>query len=89
MPSCKLRVYIHYQPSYSHFHVHFTHLALDAPGFEADRAHLLQDVMDNIELKSDYYQKKTIVFKVRENDGLYHKYKESGYFEGQGNAIKL
>ncbi|XP_060070495.1 m7GpppX diphosphatase-like [Ylistrum balloti] len=79
MPS-KLRVYVHYQPSYHHFHVHFTHLDLDAPGFEADRAHLLQDIIDNITIKSDYYQKKSIVFKLRECDGLYIKYKESRYF---------
>ncbi|XP_033746373.1 m7GpppX diphosphatase-like [Pecten maximus] len=77
----KLRMYVHYQPSYHHFHVHFTHLALDAPGFEADRAHLLQDIIENITIKSDYYQQKSIVFKVRECDGLYLKYKETGYFD--------
>ncbi|XP_069141596.1 m7GpppX diphosphatase-like [Argopecten irradians] len=79
--SSKLRMYVHYQPSYHHFHVHFTHLALDAPGFEADRAHLLQDIIDNITMKADYYQLKSIMFKVRECDGLYLKYKETGYFD--------
>lgn len=28
----QLRVYIHYQPSFYHLHVHFTYLRFEAPG---------------------------------------------------------
>ena len=46
--SDQLRIYVHYQPSYYHFHVHFTHLKYDAPGCGIGKAHLLQDVIDII-----------------------------------------
>lgn len=76
-------MYIHYQPSYYHFHVHFTHIKLEAPGFGADRAHLLTDVIGNIELINDYYEKCSLTFVVREQEDLYAKYKDSGYFDDE------
>ncbi|XP_060604368.1 m7GpppX diphosphatase-like [Ruditapes philippinarum] len=81
IPASRLHVYIHYQPSYYHFHMHFTHIKLEAPGFGADRAHLLTDVIENIEMMSEYYKKRTLTFVVREQEDLYIKYKENGYFE--------
>lgn len=45
----QLRIYFHYQPSYYHLHVHFTALSYDAPGCSVERAHLLSDVIQNIE----------------------------------------
>ena len=80
IPKSKLRVYLHYQPSYYHLHVHFNHIKLDTPGFEADRAHILATVIKNIEMKEDYYQQTTLVCKVREQDELYQVYKEAKYF---------
>ena len=45
------------RPSYFHLHIHVTHASLDdAPGVFAGRAHLLDDVMQNMAFKSDYYQ---------------------------------
>jgi hypothetical protein len=42
----ELRVYIHYQPSYYHLHVHFLHVKYDAgAGMAAGKAHLLNDVI--------------------------------------------
>jgi m7GpppX diphosphatase len=32
IPCSQLRIYIHYQPSFYHLHVHFTYLKYDAPG---------------------------------------------------------
>ncbi|KAK6972474.1 m7GpppX diphosphatase [Biomphalaria glabrata] len=78
--SDKLRVYFHYQPSYYHLHVHFTHVKFDAPGSDVLRAHLIQEVMDNIAMDSEYYKNRTLSFVVRENDLLYQKYKDSRYF---------
>lgn len=67
----QLRIYLHYQPSYYHLHIHFTHVKFDAPGTTVGKAHLLCDVIDNIEMKDDYYQTKTLSFNARENDPLY------------------
>ncbi|XP_002740596.1 m7GpppX diphosphatase-like isoform X1 [Saccoglossus kowalevskii] len=74
----QLRVYLHYQPSYYHLHVHFTHVNFDAPGMNIGKAHLLLDVMENIEMQSDYYPKKTFTFTAKEKDPLYLKYKAAG-----------
>lgn len=73
IPPEQLRMYIHYQPSYYHLHVHVTHLKNVAPGTQAEKAHLLTDVIENIELMSDYYQKKSLTFALRESDGLLAK----------------
>ncbi|XP_071121680.1 m7GpppX diphosphatase-like [Mytilus edulis] len=80
IPKSKLRIYIHYQPSYYHLHVHFNHINLESPGFDADRAHLLVDVIENIEMNDSYYQDKTLVYRVREQDELYKLYQDEGYF---------
>ena len=45
----RLRVYLHYLPSYYHLHVHFTALGFEAPGAGVERAHLLAEVIDNLE----------------------------------------
>ena len=78
LPPSKLRLYLHYQPSYYHLHVHVTHLQFDAPGTQATKAHLLSDVIENISLKAEYYQSKSLSFVLREKDGLLAKYRESG-----------
>ncbi|KRT78156.1 hypothetical protein AMK59_7772 [Oryctes borbonicus] len=67
----QLRIYLHYQPSFYHLHVHFTYLRHEAPGIHAERAHLLSNVISNIELLADYYQKVTLPFIVRETDKLF------------------
>lgn len=77
----KLHAYFHYQPAYYHLHVHFTHIKLEAPGFGAERAHLLTDVIENIEQMGNYYQQKTITYVVREQEDLYKAYKNAGYFD--------
>ena len=72
-----LRVYVHYQPSYYHFHVHFTHLKQDCMGMVVGRAHLLDDVIDNITMDSAYYQKKTLNFVLRENNKLLDEFRRA------------
>ena len=54
---------------------------MEAPGFGADRAHLLRDVIQNIEFLNDYYKKAALTFIVRENDKLYSRLKDHGYFD--------
>eukprot|EP00891_Asterochloris_glomerata_P004472 jgi/Astpho2/4472/e_gw1.00067.224.1_t len=46
VPDDRLRIYLHYQPSYYHLHVHFAHLQLDLGGGAAvGKAYLLDDVI--------------------------------------------
>jgi m7GpppX diphosphatase len=81
LSSSSIRVYIHYQPSYYHFHVHFTALTYDDPGSHVERAHLLDTVINNISLISDYYQKSTLAFPLKENDALYSAFANKNLLE--------
>lgn len=68
----QLRCFIHYQPTYYHFHVHIVHADMDGVGALVGQAHLLDDVIDNIELfGSDYYQKKTLHYTLGAQHPLY------------------
>jgi len=71
VPVSQLRVFAHYQPSYYHFHVHFVHIMYEALGTSTGKAHLLNDIIDNIEMVPDYYQKKTLYYTLKINDPLY------------------
>ncbi|KFQ37570.1 m7GpppX diphosphatase, partial [Mesitornis unicolor] len=76
VPGSQLRVYLHYQPSYYHLHVHFTALGYDAPGSAVERAHLLADVIDNLELDPAFYRKRALTFTLRADEPLWKKFQE-------------
>ncbi|XP_026719370.1 m7GpppX diphosphatase [Athene cunicularia] len=78
VPGSQLRIYLHYQPSYYHLHVHFTALGYDAPGSSVERAHLLADVIDNLAMDSMYYQKRALTFALRADELLLKKFQEAG-----------
>lgn len=84
----QLRVYFHYQPSYYHLHVHFTHLKYRAPGSNCEGAHLLTTVIDNIEKQSNYYARAVLPFAVKEASGLFKAYQKAGYDFGGNNDVK-
>lgn len=77
--SSQLRIYIHYQPTFYHLHIHINSIKYDAPGIFCEKSHLLDTVINNIELLSDYYQKCTLSFILNENDKLFKLY-ENEYF---------
>ncbi|XP_004614210.2 m7GpppX diphosphatase [Sorex araneus] len=70
VPAERLRVYLHYLPSYYHLHVHFTALGFEAPGTVVERAHLLAQVVENLEQEPTYYQQRTLTFALRADDPL-------------------
>lgn len=70
----QLRIYLHYQPSFYHLHVHFTYLKYEAPGIRCERSHLLDTVIDNIELMPDYYQRATLSFVLNDTHSLFKIY---------------
>ncbi|XP_043936747.1 m7GpppX diphosphatase [Protopterus annectens] len=73
----QLRIYFHYQPSYYHLHVHFTALSYDAPGCSVERAHLLCDVIQNLELDPNYFKNRTLTFVVKADDLLLQTFKDA------------
>ncbi|XP_036718018.1 m7GpppX diphosphatase isoform X2 [Balaenoptera musculus] len=66
----RLRVYLHYLPSYYHLHVHFTALGFEAPGAGVERAHLLAEVIENLEQDPEHYGRRTLTFALRADDPL-------------------
>ena len=59
----RLRVYLHYLPSYYH-------LGFEAPGSAVERAHLLAEVIENLECDPEHYQRRTLTFALRADDPL-------------------
>ncbi|XP_017278595.1 m7GpppX diphosphatase [Kryptolebias marmoratus] len=78
LPGSGLRVYVHYQPSYYHLHVHFTKLGYEAPGCGVERAHLLSDVVQNLRADPRFYKTRTLSFPLRADDGLLGRFREAG-----------
>ena len=78
IPPSQLRIYLHYQPSYYHLHVHFAYLMFETPGIFVEKAHLLSMVIRNIELMSDYYTKAVLSYVVAAGDPLCIKFQEEG-----------
>lgn len=64
------RAFLHYQPSFYHLHVHYTNLVCNVPQARVERAHLLQDVINNLKSDPDYYQRKTLHYKVINTDEI-------------------
>lgn len=73
-----LRIFMHYQPSYYHFHVHFQHIAFPgAAGAAVGKAHLLDDVIDNIKLfGGEYYQRRTLIVSIGTGDPLLEAFRK-------------
>ncbi|KAJ7077829.1 scavenger mRNA decapping enzyme [Mycena belliarum] len=74
-----LRMYIHYQPSYYHFHVHIVNANYEAGmGMVVGQAHLLDDVISLLELDEGnppnspgIFERRTLTYGLGEQHGLY------------------
>jgi m7GpppX diphosphatase len=65
----QIRCYVHYQPQFYHFHVHFTRLENEI-GSTVEKGHLLTDIVQNLEMDPMYYTKRTNVYKLRKDAPL-------------------
>ncbi|OQS06753.1 scavenger mRNA-decapping enzyme DcpS [Thraustotheca clavata] len=65
VPATSIRVFVHYQPSYYHFHIHFAHIKVPF-GIFVGKAILLEDIIYNLSQDDDHYKKATISFVVGE-----------------------
>ena len=85
VPYDQIRCYFHYHPSFYHLHLHYSHVQHLASGVTTERAHMLTEVINNIEMNADYYKKATIEFPLRSTDVFYLHIKEE--CEKQGLEI--
>lgn len=72
----QLRMYFHYQPSFYHLHVHINPVRNDAPGIWCEKSHMLDTVINNLELLPDYYQRATLPFVLYEGNKLLDLYEQ-------------
>lgn len=74
----QLRIFIHYQPSYYHFHIHVVNISHPGlgEGINIGKAILLDDVIENIKITPDYYQKRTLYYTLGENHALWKSLQE-------------
>ncbi|ALC46760.1 CG2091 [Drosophila busckii] len=72
--SSQLRMYFHYQPSFYHLHVHINPIRNDAPGIWCEKSHMLDMVINNLELLPDYYQRASLPFVLYEGNKLLDLY---------------
>ncbi|XP_065354915.1 m7GpppX diphosphatase [Calliphora vicina] len=70
----QLRMYFHYQPSFYHLHIHINPVRNDAPGIWCEKSHMLDTVINNLELLPDYYQKATLPFVLYDGNKLLELY---------------
>ncbi|OCH87060.1 scavenger mRNA decapping enzyme [Obba rivulosa] len=75
-----LRMFVHYQPSYYHFHVHIVNANYHGlPGMSVGQAHLLDDVIALLELDADdgssIFERITLTYALGEQHGLYTQMK--------------
>ena len=69
----ELKIYVHYQPSYYHFHLHIVHINFSGlgDGMIAGKAILLDQIIENIRVRGDYYQVCRIGYKLGDRHGLW------------------
>ncbi|KDR82510.1 hypothetical protein GALMADRAFT_826736 [Galerina marginata CBS 339.88] len=78
-----LRMYIHYQPSYYHFHVHIVNVNFQGNmlGMAVGQAHLLDDVIALLELDPPdgpgIFEKMTLTYGLGDQHGLFNALQKS------------
>jgi len=83
LPPHSLRFYVHYQPSYYHFHVHIVNANyVGFAGMIAGQAHLLEDLISMLELSAEngpgILEQMTYTYHLGDQHGLLLALKESG-----------
>ncbi|KAG4305498.1 hypothetical protein PORY_001054 [Pneumocystis oryctolagi] len=70
----QLKLFVHYQPSYYHFHVHITHIDYDTgDGTSIGKAYLLEEIIDYLEKMPDQisFSQRTITYFLGEKSDLW------------------
>lgn len=70
LDSSQLKIYVHYQPSYYHFHIHVTHVSLDRHDF--GRSIFLDQIIQQLEtMDSEGYSKATLSYLINDKHDLW------------------
>ncbi|AGO11947.1 AaceriAGR268Wp [[Ashbya] aceris (nom. inval.)] len=70
----QLRLYVHYQPSYYHFHIHIVNVKHPGVGADAGKSVLLDDVIDQLNfLGPEGFANRTLTYPIGENHDLWDR----------------
>ncbi|WVO14294.1 hypothetical protein L204_101926 [Cryptococcus depauperatus] len=88
----KLRMFVHYQPTYYHFHVHIVHIKHDQLASQiVGQAHLLEDIISLLELSpengSSLLACKSFTYTLGVEHSLYTRMLEAGAVLGYSTTI--
>lgn len=75
----KILSYFHYQPTFYHLHIHFTHV--DRVTRDTRDSFSLDEVIANLEMLSDYYHRATLTYKIGTQMPLFLVLCEKGILE--------
>ena len=68
----KVYLYVHYYPSYYHFHVHVCHYKVVQGGkHQLGKCVFLREIIQNLELDGDYYKKASMAVVLGSRDPIY------------------
>ena len=73
----QVKMYFHYQPSYFHLHVHVINLKYEAPA-SGMTSIPLEEVISNLEIWPDFYQKATLMFVNGPQDPIMERFIQAG-----------
>lgn len=77
--SKRQRGFTHASSPTDRFHVHITHVRVsEGAGAFVGQAHLVEDVIENLAIDSEYYTKRTLIFGLGVETDLYAKFAASG-----------
>lgn len=71
----KLRFFVHYHPTFYHFHIH-VNIITNSQGWDAGRCHMLDNIISNLKITPNYYQLCTLNFETSLNS-LFLKHVEN------------
>eukprot|EP00771_Trimastix_marina_P002968 gnl/Trimastix_PCT/4147.p1 GENE.gnl/Trimastix_PCT/4147~~gnl/Trimastix_PCT/4147.p1 ORF type:complete len:341 (-),score=100.15 gnl/Trimastix_PCT/4147:36-1058(-) len=74
VPADHIFGYVHYLPSFYHFHVHFVHIARPMASAAANHAIPLDDVIDNLARNPEYYREVSLTMVIGAENPLYERY---------------
>lgn len=69
VPTNNILSFVHYLPAFYHFHVHFVIISR-GDEFSASRAHLLDDIIDNLEKDGNFYLKTNLTIVIPETNPI-------------------
>ncbi|KER28609.1 hypothetical protein T265_04563 [Opisthorchis viverrini] len=74
----QIMAYVHYPPTFYRLHVHFVHVdAADDGGTRTGRAHLLDEVIRNLELDGSYYANRVLTIYLHDQSPMLEAVQQS------------